>query len=362
MKKLLLPFLFLFFLSCGDVDNSIEVQQSELISSVYASCTVKAEDEYRVNSAVSGTITSIPVDEGALLDSGAVIMTIDNTNPSLNAENALLALELARDNYEGSASSLKSLKINMDLAKDKLDDDSLNYKRQKELWDKGIGSKVQLEQRELAFRNAKSQYEMLKVQYQQTRNQSQTALRQAENNYRQSLENKDEFEIRSAISGKVFDITKETGEVVRFQEVVAVIGKANDFLLELEIDQEDIMSIEAGQKVYVRLEAFANEVMEGEITRIQPILNPTTLTFTAEAQFDGQQKNLFPGLTGEANVVIETRENCLNIPVSYLIDDSLVYVGKKETQVVKTGLRSLDRIEITDGLEAGQKIYKPAEE
>jgi len=362
MKYLSLFFLSIFFIACSNDKDSTTVKSSDLSVSVYASCSVKAENQYQLDSGVSGKVLRILVQEGMPVDSGQVILTIDNTNPKLNTENALLAYEQAKRDYSGSNSILKNLKLQSELAFDKMKDDSINFSRQQALWDQKIGSKIELEKKELAYNNAKNQYQLLQNQYHQTENQAKTGLRQAENNYRVSAENSNEFNISSSIKGKVYSINKEPGETVRFQEILAIVGDDKTFYLELEIDQEDVMKIEVGQEVFIRLDAFKGEIIKGEIRKVNPIVNVSSQTFIAEAAVIDSSLKLIPGLTGEANILLETKKNALSIPSAYLKNDSLVLTENKKEVKVKTGMKSLDQIEILSGLEAGQKIFKPAEE
>ncbi len=362
MKYLFPLLLSVLIVACKDNNDSTTVKSGDLKVSVYSSCSVKAENQYQLDSGVSGKVLRILVDEGMPVDSGQIILTIDNTNPKLNTENAKLAYEQAQRDFNGSNSLLKNLKLQSELAFDKLQDDSINFKRQQALWEQKIGSKIELEKKELAFNNSKNQYQLLENQYHQTESQAKTALRQAENNYRMSAENSSEFNIISSINGMVYSINKEPGETVRFQEVLAIVGDDKSFYLELEIDQEDVMKIEVGQEVYIRLDAFKGEIIKGKIRKVHPIVDVTTQTFIAEASVNDSSLKLMPGLTGEANILLETKTNVLSIPSAYLKNDSIVITEKQKEVVVNTGIKSLDQIEILGGLEAGQKIFKPAEE
>lgn len=362
MRKLLLLLIPISLYSCNGESGTISVEESEIVRSVYASCAVKAEGQYDLNAQVSGNITAILVEEGDPVDSNQVIMKVDNTSPRLNAENALLALNLAEENYQGNASTIKTLKLQLELAAEKLLNDSLNYYRQKNLWEQNIGSKIELEKKELAFQNAKKQYALTQMQYQQTRNQAQTALRQARNNYEQSLQNAQEFDIKSLRKGKIYRIEKEIGETVSFKEKLAVIGSAKEFFVELEIDQEDIVRIEKDQVVHIKLDAYPERIFMGKLRKVNPIMNNATQTFFAEAEIKSEGEKLYPGLTGEANVIIARKEKALVIPSNYLLNDTTVILENGEPKVIRTGLRSIDQVEIIEGLNFEDVIQKPDEQ
>jgi multidrug efflux pump subunit AcrA (membrane-fusion protein) len=68
---------------------------------------------------------------------------------------------------------------------------------------------------------------------------------------------------------------------------------------------------------------------------------------------------LYPNLTAEANIIIQTHKNVLTIPKNYLIDDEYVLVNDNEKRKVKVGLSDYQHVEILSGLKAGETIYLP---
>jgi hypothetical protein len=52
-------------------------------------------------------------------------------------------------------------------------------------------------------------------------------------------------------------------------------------------------------------------------------------TFKIEAHFTSACK-LYPNLTAEANIIIQTKENTITIPRSYLVDNDYVIVNNDE--------------------------------
>jgi hypothetical protein len=88
-------------------------------------------------------------------------------------------------------------------------------------------------------------------------------------------------------------------------------------------------------------------------------MNERSKSFSVEAVFLTQPPVLYPNLTAEANIVIQEKKRALTIPVNYLVNDSTVLISKNKTRVVKTGLKDYQKVEILNGLTAGDIIYKP---
>ena len=87
---------------------------------------------------------------------GQVIIELSNAAPSLNYENAKLLENYSSDN--ANQEKLSQANSEVELAKSKLDNESSLLERQKKLWASEIGTKNDLDLRELAYKNASNLY------------------------------------------------------------------------------------------------------------------------------------------------------------------------------------------------------------
>lgn len=78
-----------------------------------------------------------------------------------------------------------------------------------------------------------------------------------------------------------------------------------------------------------------------------------------EAEFTTGPEILYPNLSVEANIILQTRKEVLSIPLSYLLDGRYVLVSPNDRQEVETGIRDLKRVEILSGIDSATVIYKP---
>lgn len=362
MIKLKFPAITLALLlmfACSEKKESLTIEKQNLTVSIYASANVQSKDQYRVFASVTGIVKQILVEEGDTVQADATIMIVDNANPALNSENALLQLNLARENKSGSSSRLAALQLQIDLAQQKMHEDSVNFNRQQNLWNQGIGSKIELESRELAYNSSRSNYLQLQKQRNLTEKELAIALNQAENNYQISLKSKEDFEIKSLMNGRVYALYKDPGELVGLQEPVALIGNSSEFVLQMEIDEQDITSVELGQKVVLRMDAFKNQIFEARVSKIFPLMNMRSQTFLVEAEFENEITQIYPGMSGEANIIVAEKTDVITIPLSYLVENKYVETENNERLEVETGVRNLDRIEILNGLKEGDQILMP---
>jgi multidrug efflux pump subunit AcrA (membrane-fusion protein) len=245
------------------------------------------------------------------------------------------------------------------MAKERMEMDSLLYVRQQSLWEQNIGSQVELEQRKLAFETSRANYVSAQTRYDQSKNQFEIEHQQARNNLRINQQIENNYTIRSEIDGLVYDILKEQGEWVSSQGPIAVMGNPARYFLSLQVDEYDITKIRPGQKVLVNMDSYRGKVFSAEISKIYPIMNERSRTFTVEAIFTDPPAGLFPNLTAEANIIIQTKEDALIIPREYLLDDQYVLISPEERARVEVGLMDYQKVEILSGLNQNQFIYKP---
>ncbi|WP_236778656.1 efflux RND transporter periplasmic adaptor subunit [Algoriphagus sanaruensis] len=343
-------FLFIVVLSgCSpSEDTPIFPEKKSISESVYASGVIKAKDQYEAYALANGPIQEFFVKEGDTVRVGTPILKIFNESEKLRRENAELAQKYA--DQQSNQTRLKDLELNIKLAKDKLTNDSLIWAKTQSLWNQGIGTEIELEQKKLAFQSSKTSYESSLLKYQDLQREITFNSQSASKNLRISEILENEYILRSKIDGIVYSLPKEIGEMVSPQVTLAVIGSTSDFYLELQIDEYDISKVKQGQRVMVIMDSFKDQTFEAEVTRIIPIMDSKSKTFTVEAEFTQAPERLFPNLTLEANILTNKRESTLVIPRKYVFRDSLVIAESGDTLRVKTGIKNYEFTEILEGL------------
>ncbi|PWL37637.1 efflux transporter periplasmic adaptor subunit [Flagellimonas aquimarina] len=350
--------VFLGLYSCSTKTDNIYPEKRTVTESVYASATVQPDSLYQAYSSVVGILDKNLVEEGDLVGKGDGIVQIINTSPKLSVENAKLSFELAKENYNGNAAILAAILDEIEASELKLRNDSINYFRQKNLWAQNIGSKLEFDNRKLAYELSQNNVSLLKSKYQRTKKELQTQVKQAENNYKTSQTLSEDFTVASKIDGKVYALYKNPGEIVNTLEPIAAVGLSNKFMVELLVDEVDIVKLDLGQRILITLDAYNSEVFEAKLHKIYPRKDERSQTFKVEAIFIAPPNKLYPGLSGEGNILIAEKEDALTLPKEYLIEGTKVLTEDGEVEVI-TGVQSMDRVEILSGINENTYILKP---
>ncbi len=328
-----------------------------ITESVYASGVVKSRGQYQVFPAVGGLIEKIWVKEGDLVKKGDPLFTVEGEAARLQAENARLNADFADLNTRSDR--LSELLGGIETARSRMLNDSILLVRQQGLWAQGIGSQVEFEQRGLAFENSANNWRAAVLRYNDLKKQLDFAAAQSRKLLSISKHAVVEFTVRSEMDGRVFSFSKEKGEMVGPQTPVAVVGAASDFMAELQVDENDIVRVAPGQRVLLTMDSYGREVFEAQVSRIDPMMNERTRTFTVEAVFVKKPPVLYPFLSLEANIVVRSKPDALTVPRAFLLDDSLLVMENGQKRRVETGLMDYQKAEILRGLSAGEAFLKP---
>ena len=359
MKNSINLFIIILLLACNDKPQRSLPILASITESVYASGTVKSENQYEAFSPITGIIDSIYVLEGDAISKGRLILSVANDVQRLTKENAALAATFS--DFQANEGKLKQAQAFLKFSKSKMANDSLMYVRQQNLWRLQIGSKAALEERELAYQNSKASYVSSIVSYNDLKRQLQYNASQTKKQLLISEMLASDYLVKSKMNGIVYSINKNKGEIVGPQTPLAVIGDAKNFVLEMQVDEYDILKIRKGMTVIVTLDSYKGTVFNAVVTKINPLMNERSRTFVVEAKFTNPPELLYPNISFEANIVLAKKDNALLVPRNYVFDDSMVFKSNGDKVVVKTGLKDYQKIEILSGINKADELIIPTE-
>ncbi len=354
------PLCFLMLLSaCTEKKEQSQAVVSDITFSLYASGSVKSKDQYTVLSTVPGIIKQIHIEPGSLVKAGDLLFTLENREASLNTENARQVLDFSTSNSRKNSDRLQEAVSQVGAAKEKYLSDSTIYFRQKKLWEQNIGTRLDFDQRHLAFATSKINLDAAVRRLVQLKNQLDNDVELSKINYQIAKKRQADYLIKSQIDGKVFDIEKNKGELVGPQTALGILGKPNEFYLEMNVDENDITSVKLDQEVAITMDSYKDRLFRGRVSKIYPIMDDRSRTFRVEAVFLDPPATLYPNLTAEANIIVSVKKNAILIPRNYLDKENQVWMEDGTKRKVVTGIRDERNVEILKGLSTTEIIYKP---
>lgn len=270
-----------------------KVAPANIQNSITATGSIEPVTEVTVGTQVSGIISKIYVDYNSEVKKGQVIAELDKTN---------------------LISTLNTAKANLNNAESTLSYQTANYKRYKELYDKGLVSADEYENALLTYKQAKEQVISAKESVQT----AQTNLGYAT--------------ITAPIDGVILGKAVEEGQTVAASyntpELFTVAKDLKDMQVVADVDEADIGNVTEGARVTFTVDAFPNDTFSGTVTQVRQEATETDNVVTYEVVISARNDDLKlkPGLT--ANVTIYTTEMQGVLSVS---NKALRFMPVKET-------------------------------
>jgi HlyD family secretion protein len=317
---------------------------------------VKSSSQYEVFSTVNGIILQVHVREGDIVKKGDPLATLQSETSRLDIESAKLSS--AFSSVSSNLEKLDEINLNIRFAKERMQADSLLLERQRNLWHNDIGTRNELEQRELAWKNSVIAYHSALLEYQKIKKQIDYSAQQSENRLQVSKAVADEFVIRARQNGRIYNLLKAEGELINAQTPIAIVGDASQFILDLQVDEYDIRKIKIGQQIILSLDSYKGQAFEAIVRKMEPIMNNQSRSFRVEASFITKPPDLYPNLNVEANIVTNSKQNALTIPRAYLLNEHYVVLKNGQKRKVEVGLMDYERVEIVQGLSENDIIQK----
>lgn len=292
---------FFFLRGDGKADpyRTEAVQRGEIVRSVSASGTLEALVTVEVGSQISGQVTQVLVDYNDHVKKGQVLAILDPQNQ--------------RSAVEQSQAQILSAQAGVSTAQAQVALAQAEYDRQKFLFDRGIVAQAALDTANASLRTANASVR-----------QAQAQVAQQQASLRANQATLGRTTIVAPIDGIIIDRQIEPGQTVASGLNVAVLFTLAQDLSRVQtlikVDEADIGSVKVGQPVRFTVDAFPSDNFVGEVTQIRvlPAAESSVVAYTVVAEANNPGEKLLPGMTTNAEIVLEERRNVLRVPNSAL--------------------------------------------
>jgi RND family efflux transporter MFP subunit len=171
----------------------------------------------------------------------------------------------------------------------------------------------------------------------------------------------DTLVLRAPLDGMVLRRDGEVGEIVGPTDVLFWVGPPAPMQVVAEINEEEITRIAAGQKAFLRSEAFPEQALRATVSQITPKGDPTRKTFRVYLRLPPDTP-LRIGMTVEVNIVYHEKPAAVVVPAEALIgnDVQVVRGGKIERIRVNVGIRGSRNVEVIGNVSKDTTVLSPA--
>lgn len=170
------------------------------------------------------------------------------------------------------------------------------------------------------------------------------------------------FSLTAPISGIVVERTATIGATVGSDANLFKIIDLSSVWIDANVFEKDLERVRRGQEVKVTVPAFPGATFSGRVILISSVVDPDTRSVKVRTEVPNPDGRLKPDMFANVEIITDAHRTAISIPQAAVLDDGgkkIVFVmtgNGYEKRTVTTGIQSNDRVEILDGLQAGDKV------
>jgi len=301
-----------------------------IVKKTVATGSILPLEEVIIKPNISGIIEEIYVEGGDLVKANdliAKIKVVPNLAAVNQARNAIESAQIA------------------------LNDEKRRFDRQKNLFEKGVISREEMERAEVSYKQAQQTYTAALQNYDIVKTGSTKALGNSANTL-----------IRSTVSGMVLEMPVEVGNQVilsnNFNEgtTIAALADVNHMIFEGKVDESEVGKIKEGYPLEITVGAIEGTTFDAVLDYIAPKgkLENGAIQFEIKGTLHKADTTFIrAGLSANASIILARADSVLSIKEALVQFDE---DSKKPFVEVKTGDKDFERRDVILGVSDGLNV------
>lgn len=351
------------------------VEEGELLQSVVVSGKVRSPRRLELGSQIAGQATQVLAREGDALARGQALVQLDDEE--LQAALAQAAASLAQSEARLAQVGQLALPLARESARQaeaNLVQAQKQFERTRELVARGFYSQTQLDEARRSLDVARSQVQAARLQVDsgEPGGSDERLARLAVDQARASLALAQArlayARIAAPVDGVLLTRGVEPGDAVQPGKVLMTISPLGETELVAQIDEKNLELLALGQPARVSADAFPAGRFGAELSFISPVIDALRGSVEVRLRVPEPPAYLREDMTVSIDIVTARRARALQVPVETVRDAGgepwvlVVRDGVAQRQSVRLGLRGDGRVEILEGLAAGEQLVPAHQE
>ena len=152
------------------------------------------------------------------------------------------------------------------------------------------------------------------------------------------------------------------GEYITAGQALVNLEAIDPVKADFRVPEKFLPAIRVGQTIKIKVDAFPEDSFEGRVYAIDPRLDVAGRSLLVRAMVPNRDQRLRPGLFARVTVLLQLKEDALSVPEQAIVpqgESQFVFKivdGKAKLTKVKIGTRREGRVEIVEGLTAGDQV------
>jgi len=333
-------------------------------------------DQAALTPKISAPVREFYVQRGSRVHRGQLLAALENRDLAASEIENKGAYEQAQAGYNNTTAAslpeeLRKAELDAQQSQAVLDAARKVFESRQELYRQGALPRKDLDQAEVAYVQARNQHEidlkhlnaLKSVGQPQQLKAAAGQLTAARGKYMGSEAVLSYSEIRSPIDGVVTDRPFYPGEMANAGTPLLTVMNTSEVIARAHIPQQEAASLKVGNVATLSAPGIFEEV-PGKVTLVSPAVDPNSTTVEIWIQAPNRGQNLRPGQTVRVSIVAAEIPRAIVIPAASVLTspegNTTVMVaradGRAHSLKVAVGIRQEDRVQITQGLNAGERV------
>jgi HlyD family secretion protein len=354
----------------------VQVERTTLQQKISAQAVLFPIAQSAIVPKISAPVQKFLVNRGSHVRKGQLLAVLENRDLAAAAQENKGAYTQAEATYAITTAAdlpqqMQKAELDTQAAKQALDAQQKTYDSRQQLFREGALPRKELDQSSVDLTNARNQYEIAQRHLDSLKGMGEAQLSKSAKGQLESAQGKFQgaeaqlqySEIRSPISGVITDRPLYPGEMAAAGTPLLTIMDTSQVVARAHIPQTEAVLLKRGDNASVSAPGVEQPI-PGKVVLVSPALDPNSTTVEIWVQCKNPKEVLRPGTSAEITMVARTVKDALAIPAAALLtaQDGTTSVmvagsdGKAHQQTVKAGFHDADKVQIVEGLQAGQKI------
>lgn len=372
------------------------VAKRTIIQTVTASGKIYPEEEVKISSDVSGEIIELNVQEGDIVKKGQLLARIKPESYQALVEQSVAQLDNTKAQLSTAKARIAQAQAVLLQAQAQADAAQAAYMRTKELFEKKIASKADLESAESSYKTTKANVESVKADLEAAKHTADAAsytIRATEATIKEAKINLDKTTIYSPMDGIVSLLNVKKGEkVVGTLQMTGTemmrIANFDNMEVRVDVSEGEITKVKLNDTATIEVDAYLDRKFIGVVTQVANTSKGASNTLVSSDQstnfvvkirilktsyedlLKDNPKPFLPGMSATVDIKTKSKEGVLSIPIQAVTTKDSVYDGTNHTKEIvfikeqakaklveiKTGIQDDSYIEIIKGLTGNETI------
>lgn len=337
--------------------ESHTVDRGLIVAEVMGTGTLEARIEATISPKIPGRIGSVHVDQGERVSQGDILVRLDDAE--LRQQVAI-----AQANLDAATAALERVRTDKDRAIAVYEQAQSSNDRTQTLVKQMAVSREDADKASEAFAVASSGLARAEAAITEGQKEIVAAEKTLEYHRARLLDT----EILAPFDGLIIKRYREPGDVVVPGSSVLTLISTGELWINAWVDETEMARLHSDQTARVVFRSQPSESFPGNVVRLGKEADRETREFVVNVRVLELPETWAVGQRAEAYIEVARRADTLLMPARFLsISDGEmgVYVdvgGVARWQPVTIGLRSREKVEILDGLTAGELVVRPLDE